>query len=224
VRWQMTLKKILLTLKSIGLLYIVPITLAIIICIVGAVYAGSSDNPIPSLPICIVVALGFLLLLILPFALFYSRFYGKIDMELEYILGSTWVVTNNLIPDISPRRLLGVLDQCASRFREATLRNECLLGINVMDARQQLVGVIIIFVRSIDEKAYFQKWGIKYRKIAGLKIGNNALVVRDVGVGLEDTALEHELLHVIVDAYDRELRAAGKIHQIEDDLGLEHSR
>lgn len=215
--------KIKLTLKCLGLLFILPLCIAVVLCAVAFGFAVHQYGIVSvGALVTLAAALGFIAVIVTPFALFYSRFYSRIDDIVDLGDGVTcYVISNGLLKNVGPNAVKCTLVECLKRAYEAF----CAVGYSVTHAevKAPLADFFVVFVADIDEMAYYQRWGIKYKGIAGLKMSNRVLVVKQYAEALDATALEHEIFHVIVDAHDADLRAIGKLADVEDALGLEHN-
>jgi hypothetical protein len=218
----MVLTRIILTLRAMGLAYIIPIAVGFDLCaaMFGATIHFYGFVSVPSL-IALAAALGFLSLLVLPFAIFHSRYYSRIDGSISF--GNSVVVylmSGELLGPDGSDAVFAVIESCLRLASDALGSVGFFPPAEVL--RSALADLVICFVADIDETAYYHRWGVKYSRIAGLYCGDHIVVVKSLVQPLEETALAHELLHVIIDARSEELRRYGKLEAVEDTLGLEH--
>jgi len=218
----MSFTKIKLTLKCLGLAFILPIITAIAIAAVGFGYAVDQSGFL-SVPTLVTLAcmLTFIAIPVLAFALFYSKFYSRIDDVLDLDDGVTvYVISGGLLKNIGPGMVQGVLLSCVQRAHRAF--KSVGYAASHVEVKASLNGLFVVFVSDIDEMAYYKKWGIKYKGIAGLRMSNRILVAKQYEEALDATALGHEIFHVIVDAHDGDLRIMGRLDDVEEMLGIEH--
>jgi len=218
----MTFTKIKLTLQSLGLAFILPLAGATALCAVALGYAVHQYGIISAgALITLACLLGFVLVLALPAVVFYTRFYGRIDGIVGLLDGiKVYVISNGLLSHVNSIAVENTLTECLRRatmvFQDASY---CALRGAI---KRPLDNMIIIFTHDINEAQYYQRWGIRYTRIRGLKMGNRILVEKRHDETVDATALDHEIFHVIVDAHASPLRSMGRLHEVEDALGLEH--
>lgn len=219
----MKMTKIKLTLKCLGLAFILPLAGAIILCAVGFAFAVAQSGFLsPGALISLACMLGFLAVLILPFALFYSKFYSRIDDIINLGDGvEVYVLSGGLLKNIGPGMVKDILIACVKRAHTAF--KAVGYAVKQVEVKAPLNTLFIVFVSDIDELQYYRMWGIRYTKIWGLKMSRRIIVEKQYEEALDTTALDHEIFHVIVDPHDAKLRAIGRLADVEDLLGLEQN-
>jgi len=218
---SLKLKKIYFAFKHLGWIFIGLIGGAFILSLTVAIIVGVKSISVPFF-ICLACAAGFLAVLLVPLILFYVKFYKLIEIEIKLDGYSIYVITNNLCGNVTNFRetLRSYLVQCVLTVNH--IFNECDFFLpNNKEISKALDGLYIVFVSDISSEDYFRRWGIKYRSIAGLCLPGKILVVKSIVSELGETALAHELGHVIKDAFYQELKRAGKETCVKNSLGLE---
>ena len=219
----MTAMKIKLTLQALGLAFILPLIAAITISAVGFGYAVAQYGFVSiGALVTLAAMLGFIAVPVLAFYLFYNKFYSHIDGILD--MGddvTVYVISGGLLKNVGPMAVMNALATCLRRAYRAF--QDVGYVVQQIEVKRPIDGLFVIFVADIDEMQYYHKWGIKYKRIAGLNMGDRVLVVKQLMEALDATALEHEIYHSIVSAHNADLRTIGQLATVEDALGLERS-
>ena len=219
----MTAMKIKLTLQALGLAFILPLIAAITISAVGFGYAVAQYGFVSiGALVTLAAMLGFIAVPVLAFYLFYNKFYSHIDGILD--MGddvTVYVISGGLLNNVGPMAVMNALATCLRRAYRAF--QDVGYVVQQIEVKRPIDGLFVIFVADIDEMQYYRKWGIKYKRIAGLNLGDRVLVVKQLMEALDATALEHEIYHSIVSAHNADLRTIGQLATVEDALGLERS-
>lgn len=211
----LTLEKIKLCLKDISWRFIVPCLVASVICIVALFFVKSI---IPAV-ITAAALLGILGLLTGLFLTSWLKFWRYVQLKVYnyYIIPNGMFGTNekrfkSQIKTISDALCNHVYELCA------------LYGafISKADVQNTLENIVIVFVDDISEEDYNERWGTKWKHISGLCGGSYVLVeFLPRHTSLINTALEHELAHIVMMKLKNKLGSA--LHKtISEKLGVYH--
>lgn len=190
---MLELRKIWLSLKMMGLGFAIPLLMAIGSCAGALPFCENAVSTIIC-ALCLTAFVGLFLGLFLSGYLGYFRKITDRSCGL-YIMGNKLWLEN---PENNLRRFKLVVSGACQHVYDIGRVFGCSSLHGSQDVQKLLKNTVVIFVDDIDEKGFNEQYGTKYTKIAGLCGGDKVLVEYDKGYNsLINTALEHELLHVI---------------------------
>ncbi len=85
---------------------------------------------------------------------------------------------------------------CINNIQEKLEMKQWLSRVCIID--RAFAGTIVFLADDINEKYFKERYGMNYKKIAGIASGKIALV--DISGGIPSSALRHELGHIILDS------------------------